>query len=102
MILHQITPHLHPFAKQFILKDITNNQIIYNCEVKNHSGKIGLSKTPEFSSSKGLKMYPSHEYELILTTNNTTSEPQDMMASMFLFFYDQEMDIKIEAYRNAN
>lgn len=102
MRLHQITPHLHPFAKQFILKDLTSGEVIYNCEVINHENKIGLTKTPEFSSKEGVLMYPNHEYELTLVTNNTTNAPQDMMASMFLFFYDEEMDLKINNYYDAH
>jgi hypothetical protein len=102
MRLHQITPHLHPFAKQFILKDLTSGEVIYNCEVINHENKIGLTKTPEFSSKEGVLMYPNHEYELTLVTNNTTNAPQDMMASMFLFFYDEEMGLKINKYYYAH
>ena len=47
-------------------------------------------------------MYPNHEYELTLITNNTTNAPQDMMASMFLFFYDEEMGLKINTFYNAH
>lgn len=98
MRLHQITPHLHPFAEQFILKDITSNTIIYKCDVTNHKGKIGLTKTPTFSSKDGTLMYPNHKYEITLLTNNTTDELQDMMASMFLFFHDEEMEMKISEF----
>ena len=102
MRLQQITPHLHPLAKNFILKDVTANKVIYNCEVINHDSKIGLTKTPTLSSEEGILIYPTHDYELTLITNNTTDDIQDMMASMFLFFYDEEMDQKVKAYYNAN
>ena len=97
--LHQITPHLHPFAKNNILKDLTRDVIIYNCKAINNHKNIGLTNTPAFSSEKGIKMYPTHEYELELTTDCNLDEPQDMMASMFLFFYDKELDIKIKKYQ---
>ena len=100
--VHQIVPHLHPFAKKFTLKDKTDNSIIYTCDVINHKTKIGLTSTPSFSSEKGIIMYPTHEYELELITNNTLDEPQDMMASMFLFFYDKELDLKIKKYNHEN
>ncbi|RED48432.1 hypothetical protein [Seonamhaeicola aphaedonensis] len=100
--LHQITPHLHPFAKEFILKDMTTDSIIYKCEVKNHTNRIGLASTPSFSSKAGVLMYPKHKYQIELTTHNTTNKSQDMMASMFLFFYDNEIDLKIKSYYNAN
>ncbi|GAA3567909.1 hypothetical protein [Snuella lapsa] len=100
--LHQITPHLHPFAEQFTLKDLTTNEILYNCIVTNHRNRVGLSDTPVFSSKEGVLMFPDHIYELILTTNNTSDEIQDMMASMFLFFYDKEMAVKTKNYLNVN
>ncbi|NQY28885.1 MAG: hypothetical protein HRT69_05365 [Flavobacteriaceae bacterium] len=99
--LHQITPHLHPFAERFRLIDNTSKEIIYSCEVTNHKNGIGLTDTPSFKSEKGIKMYPTHDYQLELTTNNTTTEIQDMMASLFLFFYDKEMDEKIKKYNDA-
>ena len=43
-------------------------------------------------------LYPDHDYELVLTVNNTTKENQDMMASMFVFLYDKEMDKKLKSY----
>ncbi|TWO31815.1 hypothetical protein E1J38_012110 [Seonamhaeicola sediminis] len=100
--LHHITPHLHPFAKEFVLRDITTNNIIYKCKVKNHTNRIGLTSTPSFSSKEGVLMYPEHEYQIELITNNTSNKTQDMMASMFLFFYDSEMDTKIKSYYSAN
>lgn len=100
--VHQIVPHLHPFAKKFTLIDKTDNSIIYTCDVINHKTKIGLTSTPSFSSEKGIIMYPTHEYELELITRNTLDEPQDMMASMFLFFYDKELDLKIKKYNHEN
>jgi len=100
--LHQITPHLHPFAKKFILKDTTTNTILYTCNVINRKNSIGLISTPIFFSEQGIIMYPTHEYVLELTTNSTLEEPQDMMASLFLFFYDKEMDLKIKTYYHEN
>ena len=49
-----------------------------------------------FSSKEGIMLYPNHQYELVLTTNNTTNENQDMMASMFVFLYDKEMMEKLK------
>ncbi len=100
--VHKIVPHLHPFAKKFTLIDKTNNSILYSCDVENHENKIGLASTPGLSSEKGIVMYPTHQYELELITNNILDEPQDMMASLFLFFYDKELDIKIKKYNHEN
>ena len=69
--------------------------MIFNCKVTNLKNRIGLSKIETFSSDDGVWLYQNHEYELILTTNNTSKINQDMMGSMFLFFYDKELNDKI-------
>jgi hypothetical protein len=96
LTVHQIIPHLHPFAEKFTLIDKTSNKTIYACNVINYQNKIGLKNTPSYSSKKGIKLYPNHKYELELITNNTLKEPQDMMGSLFLFIYDKELDLKMK------
>ncbi|WP_447113518.1 hypothetical protein [Psychroserpens sp. BH13MA-6] len=93
--LHQITSHLHPFAERFQLKDKTTNDIIYDCKSENFSNKIGLKQTPSFSSQKGVWMYEDHTYEMLLEIDNTTDTDQEMMASMAIFYYDPDMELKI-------
>lgn len=90
--LHFGAPHVHPFATNISLFDKTANKIIFNCKVNNFSTKIGLSKIEIFSSAAGIWLYGNHEYELILSTHNTSRINQDMMCSIFLFFYDEELD----------
>lgn len=93
--LHMVVPHLHPFSEKLELYDITENRTLYTCNVSNFSDRIGLKKTPDFKSEKGIMMYGNHEYELRLSVNNTSGEDQDMMATLFLFFYDKDMHDKI-------
>ena len=90
--LHAAAVHVHPFATALTLWDKTDNKAIFKSNVINHQGKIGLSKIDAFSSESGVWMYQNHEYELVLDVNNTTTTNQDMMGSMFLFFYDEELD----------
>ena len=90
--LHAAAVHVHPFATALTLWDKTDNKAIFKSNVINHQGKIGLSKMDAFSSESGVWMYQNHEYELVLDANNTTTTDQDMMGSMFLFFYDEELD----------
>lgn len=90
--LHAAAVHVHPFATALTLWDKTANKVIFKSNVINHQGKIGLSKIDAFSSESGVWMYKNHEYELVLEVNNTTTTNQDMMGSMFLFFYDEELD----------
>lgn len=90
--LHAAAVHVHPFATALTLWDKTANKAIFKSNIINHQGKIGLSKIDAFSSESGVWMYQNHEYELVLEVNNTTTINQDMMGSMFLFFYDEELD----------
>jgi hypothetical protein len=55
-----------------------------------------LIEVDPYSSVEGIWLYENHEYELVLEVNNTSSIDQDMMGSMFLFFYDEELKGKIK------
>lgn len=90
--LHFAAIHVHPFASKIYLYDKTNNKIIFENNIKNYSNKIGLIEVPAFTSKEGVWLYAKNTYELVLDTNNTSNQEQDMMGSMFLFFYDKELD----------
>ncbi len=99
--MHHIAAHLHPFAETLAFRDKTLNLTLFTSEAKNYSDKIGLQSVSYFSSEDGIMLYPDHNYELVLETNNTSKTNQDMMASMFVFLYDKELDEKIKAYNNT-
>lgn len=90
--LHFGAPHVHPFATSIQVFDKTAQKTLFTCKITNYKDKIGLQKIETFSSEKGLWMYGSHDYELVLTCNNTSKTKQDMMGSLFLFFYDTELE----------
>ncbi|WP_293872330.1 hypothetical protein [Flavobacterium sp.] len=90
--LHAAAIHVHPFATQISLFDKTIKKCVFTSKIVNHKGKIGLTSIEPFLSEEGIWLYKNHDYEIILNVNNTTSENQDMMGSMFLFFYDKELD----------
>ncbi|WP_162127330.1 hypothetical protein [Flavobacterium phycosphaerae] len=90
--LHAAAIHVHPFATRISLFDKTTHQAIFNSKITNHIGKTGITGIEPFSSEVGIWLYKNHKYEIVLEVNNTTSENQDMMGSMFLFFYDKELD----------
>ncbi|WP_248722561.1 hypothetical protein [Seonamhaeicola sp. ML3] len=98
--IHQITPHLHPFAETFSLLNKTTGEVIYNCDSENFVNKIGLKSAPTFQSEEGIWLYKNNTYELTLTVKNTTSKNQEMMASMAIFYYDKEMQEKIDEHIN--
>lgn len=99
--LHHIATHLHPFSERLTLFDKTTKTSIFTSKAENYKNKIGLKEVSYFSDSTGIMLYPKHNYELILRTNNTSGKNQDMMASMALFLYDSELDEKIKAF-NSN
>lgn len=90
--LHFAAIHVHPFATSIQLYDTTTQENIFTSKIENYTDRIGLQNVEAFSSEKGTWLYANHNYELVLEVNNTTSINQDMMGSMFLFFYDKELD----------
>ncbi len=84
--------HVHPFANSLSIVDKTTKKTIFTSHMTNHKEKIGLSNIEQFSSESGICLYANHDYELVLEVNNTSTILQDMMGSMFLFFYDSELD----------
>lgn len=96
--MHQIAVHVHPFAETLEFRDITIDSTLFTSNAENYKDKIGLKKVSYFSSVEGIMLYPDHEYELVLNTNNTTEVNQDMMASMFVFLYDKEMADRLKNY----
>lgn len=97
--MHHIATHLHPFAETLALRDKTADSTLFISKAENYTDKIGLKSVSYFSSIEGVMLYPDHNYELVLQTNNTTKIDQDMMASMFLFVYDEEMHEKLKSYK---
>lgn len=93
--LHAAAIHVHPFATSIMLFDKTANKPVFTSRIENHKNTTGLDNIEAFSSEEGIWLYANHEYEIVLDVNNTSGEPQDMMGSMFLFFYDQELDQKL-------
>lgn len=93
--LHFAAPHVHPFATSIGIFDKTAHKMLFNCTITNHKKNIGLDKIETFSSNNGIWLYPDHDYEMVLTVNNISNEIQDMMGSMFLFFYDAELESKL-------
>jgi hypothetical protein len=90
--LHAAAIHVHPFATAICLFDKTENKPVFTSKIANHKGRVGLEKIEPFSSEAGIWLYQDHDYEIVLDVDNTSGKEQDMMGSMFLFFYDAELD----------
>jgi hypothetical protein len=89
--VHYIGVHVHPFAKQITLRDMTTGKDVFSSEVTPLEGRIGISKVTDFSSPDGLRLYDDHHYELIADYENTTSKDVDAMAVLFLYVRDQQL-----------
>jgi hypothetical protein len=94
--LHAAAVHVHPFTTSITLYDVTDKKVIFRSNVINHTSSIGLTTIDALSSKEGIWLYANHNYELTMDVNNTSDREQDMMGSMFLFFYDSELDAKLK------
>jgi len=90
--LHAAAIHVHPFATSIGILDKTTGKMLFNSRVTNNTDRIGLKEIEAFTSAQGIWLYAAHNYEMVMTVDNTSGEQQDMMGSMFLFFYDKELD----------
>ncbi|RYG42372.1 MAG: hypothetical protein EOO01_23240 [Chitinophagaceae bacterium] len=90
--LHAAATHVHPFSTSLSVFDKTAGKEVLRSTMENYTNKTGLKSVSGFASEQGIWLYKNHEYELRQECNNTTGIDQDMMGSMFLFFYDKELD----------
>jgi len=93
--IHAMAAHLHPNAVSFSLIDVTENKVVYTINCENYNEKIGLKYVPTYSSKEGLPIYADHQYKLQLVANNPTDGFSDMMAVLFIYLYDKEMDVHL-------
>jgi hypothetical protein len=96
-MIHAMAAHLHPDAQKFTLYDLTEDKVVYTIKCENYDEKIGLKNVATYSSEEGLPIYADHEYELQLLTYNPSDEFRDMMAVLFIYLYDREMDEHLQA-----
>jgi len=68
----------------------SNLNYLYHARAKNRVLEIGLEHVDHFSSEKGIPVYKDHEYELVTVYDNTSGQPQDSMAVMFLYMLDRD------------
>ena len=88
--LHDVAVHLHPFAESLERVDLTNGESIFKSIATNSVGRIGLEHVDQFSSEEGIPLYKDHEYSLISIYENSSGEPQDAMAVMYMYLTDDE------------
>lgn len=94
--LHYAFAHVHPFCESIELRDLTEGVSLLKLETRQSSGKIGLSSVDHFSSQEGLPLLKDHRYELVSVYNNTSDEPQDAMADLFVFLRDNKFEARLQ------
>ena len=92
--IHYIAVHLHPFAESLELRDLTTGESLFLSQAENFDDRIGLARVDAFSSVEGIPVHRDHEYEIVSVYDNTTDEPQDSMAVMYLYLQDLDFDRK--------
>jgi len=88
---HYIAAHLHPFGESIELIDRTLGESIFKAESKNYPDRIAIENITHYSSSEGIPIDPSHEYELVAIYDNTSDTEIDSMAVVYLYLYDERV-----------
>jgi cyclophilin family peptidyl-prolyl cis-trans isomerase len=90
-VIHAVWSHLHPLCTNFALYKCagkTRQPVFSNNEETSTANGLEIKRIDYLSSKEGIPM-PGHvPYELEVTYNNTTGEPQDSMSVAGIFFDD--------------
>jgi hypothetical protein len=98
---HYIAVHLHPFAERVELRDLTAGETVFKSDVVPLDGRIGIDRVDYYASDAGIPLVQAHEYELVSFYNNTTDQPQDSMAVLYVYVLDKAFD-RDRVIREAN
>jgi hypothetical protein len=88
---HFIAVHVHPFAHSLILRDATTGHAMFTSEMTGYPDRIGLSNVTAYADTAGLSLNSDHRYELTSVYENTSGQPQEAMAVMYLYLFDREV-----------
>lgn len=91
--IHYISVHMHPYARSLVLRDMTDDKVLYESRMESYEDKIGLKKVEHFASVEGIPIYKDHDYELISTYNNTSGQDQDAMALVYIYLHDKRFEM---------
>lgn len=91
--LHYANIHVHAYAKSVEIRDITENQRLFVFRVKTAPNGDVLD-TPVFSSESGIVFFQNHQYEIVVTYDNRTSHPIDVMGIAYLYFLNKAGDFQ--------
>jgi hypothetical protein len=88
--VHFIGVHVHPHSVSLELHDLSENATVWKSHHENHQEQLGLASVDYFSSEEGIPLYRDHDYQLISVYDNPGDLDSDAMASMFIYYLDQD------------
>ncbi len=83
--VHYGVVHMHNHGTSMKLTDVTDGTVLWETSVKRDADRPQILEIPVYSSADGFTMYPDHEYEIESVYDNTSDEPVDAMAVMYLY-----------------
>jgi len=92
--VHYALVHLHNYGVWMRLRDVTTGKTLWQTDAGYDAKQRQIIKIPIFESVAGFPLPKDHEYEIETLYDNTTPEPVDAMAMMYLF-YSPVPDVKI-------
>jgi len=99
--IHYASAHLHPYATFLELFDQTEGKSVLRLNARGFPDKLGVAHIDDLSSSEGVPVYRSHEYELIAAYDNTSSAPVDAMGILYLYGLQKNFQQPAAAGRQA-
>lgn len=83
---HYIYAHLHAYAAEFEIVDLTDKKSIWKATVGTDRKNSSLEYLDVFSSVDGIPIFNNHKYKLIVVYDNPKKEPIDAMAMATLYY----------------
>jgi hypothetical protein len=90
--VHLLTGHMHAYGESIELRDVTTGEALFRANAKAFDSATGIEHMTHYSSEGGFPVHQDHQYELIATYNNTTSQGVDAMAVLYLYYLDKKLD----------
>jgi hypothetical protein len=89
--IHYATIHVHPFAREMELRDLTTGQTILQLHSRDWTDRIGVAHVGELKSAAGIPIFRNHRYELSAEYDNTSGAKTDAMAILYLYLLEKNL-----------
>ncbi len=87
--VHYGLVHMHNHGVSMKLTDVTAGEVLWETELgyDEDGDRVQIVEIPVFSSREGFLLHSDHEYEIESVYDNSSSEPVDAMAVMYLYHH---------------